>query len=94
MQYQNPSRAEELCYQYIYTSRDGFGKDGKIGDVFDGECYFNLLKMRNVPVKPLTNLIGNTSGSLIEIKIDYISHNDIDNKRIIHTITIIGFNIK
>ncbi|GBC05002.1 hypothetical protein RclHR1_00060015 [Rhizophagus clarus] len=46
MQYQNPSRAEELCYQYIYTSRDGFGKDGKIGDVFDGECYFNLLKMR------------------------------------------------
>ncbi|GES74581.1 hypothetical protein GLOIN_2v1765889 [Rhizophagus clarus] len=45
--------------------------------------FLQILKASYVPVKPLTCLIGNTSGSLVEIKIDYTNHNEIDNKRII-----------
>ena len=45
MQYEDPNRADELHYQHIYTSHNGFGEDGKIGDIFDGKCYFDLLKM-------------------------------------------------
>ncbi|GBC47220.2 hypothetical protein GLOIN_2v1761545 [Rhizophagus irregularis DAOM 181602=DAOM 197198] len=36
------------------------------------------LKARSVPIKFLTNIIGNTIGNLSEIKIDHISHNEID----------------
>jgi hypothetical protein len=45
IQYENPNQANELQYRYIYTSRNGFGKDGNIGDVFDGKCYLDLLNM-------------------------------------------------
>ncbi|PKC54217.1 hypothetical protein RhiirA1_331329, partial [Rhizophagus irregularis] len=45
IQYENPNRANELRYRYIYTTRNGFGEDGKIGDVFDGKCYLDLLKI-------------------------------------------------
>ena len=45
IQYENPHRADELRYWHTYTSRSGFGEDGKIGDVFDGNCYLDLLKM-------------------------------------------------
>lgn len=44
IQYEDPNRADELRYRHIYTSRDEFGKDGKIGDIFDGKCYLDLLK--------------------------------------------------
>ena len=44
IQYKDPNRANELRYRHMYTSRHGFGKDGKIGDVFDGKCYLDLLK--------------------------------------------------
>ncbi|RGB22830.1 hypothetical protein C1646_780581 [Rhizophagus diaphanus] len=44
IQYENPNRANELRYQYIYTTRNGFCEDGKIGEVFDGKCYLDLLK--------------------------------------------------
>ncbi len=45
IQYENPNRAEELRYRHNYMSRNGFGNDGKLGDVFDGKCYLDLLKM-------------------------------------------------
>ncbi|RIA84980.1 hypothetical protein C1645_879608 [Glomus cerebriforme] len=45
-----------------------------------------ILKARRVRIKVLTSLIKNTSGSLIEIKIDYVYHDYIDNKRIIQAI--------
>ncbi|CAG8657869.1 245_t:CDS:2 [Rhizophagus irregularis] len=44
------------------------------------------LKARSVPIKFLTNIIGNTIGNLSEIKIDHISHNEIGNKMIIQAI--------
>ncbi|RIA92252.1 hypothetical protein C1645_820935 [Glomus cerebriforme] len=48
--------------------------------------YLQILKASRVPIKALTSLIENTNGCLIEIKIDYIPHNENDNKRIIQTI--------
>jgi hypothetical protein len=48
--------------------------------------FLQILKARYVPIKPLTNLIENTSGSLIKIKIDYTTHSVEDNKRIIQVI--------
>ncbi|PKK58444.1 hypothetical protein RhiirC2_796288 [Rhizophagus irregularis] len=48
--------------------------------------FLQILKARYVPIKPLTNLIENTSGSLDEIKIDYTYHSENDNKRIIQVI--------
>jgi hypothetical protein len=48
--------------------------------------FLQILKARNVPIKFLISLIGNTSGYLIEIKIDYVSHNDVDNKKFIQVI--------
>ena len=45
IQYENPSRADELRYRHTYISRNEYGKDGKIGDIFDGKCYIDLLKM-------------------------------------------------
>jgi hypothetical protein len=48
--------------------------------------FLQILKARYVPIKPLTNLIENTSGSLIKIKIDYATHHLEDNKRIIQVI--------
>jgi hypothetical protein len=45
IQYENPDRVDELRYRYAYTSRSGFGNDGKVGDVFDGKCYLDLLRM-------------------------------------------------
>ncbi|CAB5200611.1 unnamed protein product [Rhizophagus irregularis] len=47
---------------------------------------FVNLKTRSVPIKFLTNIIGNTIGNLSEIKIDHISHNEIGNKMIIQAI--------
>ncbi|GBB98584.1 hypothetical protein RclHR1_03270007 [Rhizophagus clarus] len=48
--------------------------------------FLRILKASRVPIRVLTSLIENTSGTLIEIKIDYIFHNEIDNKRIIEAI--------
>ncbi|RIA92241.1 hypothetical protein C1645_820926 [Glomus cerebriforme] len=48
--------------------------------------YLQSLKASFVPIDDLTNLIENTSGNLIEIKIDRTSHNEINNKRIIQII--------
>jgi hypothetical protein len=45
-----------------------------------------VLKAKSVSVKALTSLIKNTSGYLVEIKIDYISHDDENNEKIIQTI--------
>jgi hypothetical protein len=48
--------------------------------------FLRILKASRVPIKVLTNLIENTIGTLIEIKIDYIFHDEINNKRIIEAI--------
>ncbi|RGB26748.1 hypothetical protein C1646_820211 [Rhizophagus diaphanus] len=48
--------------------------------------FLQILKARYVPIKPITNLIENTSGSLDEIKIDYTYHSENNNKRIIQVI--------
>ncbi|GBC04752.1 hypothetical protein RclHR1_05850001 [Rhizophagus clarus] len=48
--------------------------------------FLQILKSSNVSIKILTDLIKNTSGNLIEIKIDYISHDEIDNKKLIQVI--------
>ncbi|GBC31153.2 hypothetical protein GLOIN_2v1788894 [Rhizophagus irregularis DAOM 181602=DAOM 197198] len=48
--------------------------------------YLQILKAKSIPIKYLTNLIENTNGYLIEIKIDYIGHDEINNKRIIKAI--------
>ncbi|RGB31835.1 hypothetical protein C1646_763607 [Rhizophagus diaphanus] len=48
--------------------------------------FLRILKASRVPVKILTSLIENTSGTLNEIKIDYIFHDEINNERIIQTI--------
>jgi len=45
IQYKNPNHAEELRYQHNYMSHNGFGNDSKLGDVFDGKCYLDLLKI-------------------------------------------------
>ncbi|RIA92264.1 hypothetical protein C1645_820952 [Glomus cerebriforme] len=45
-----------------------------------------ILRARRIWIKSLASLIENTSGSLVEIKIDYISHDGISNKRIIQAI--------
>ncbi|RGB25345.1 hypothetical protein C1646_632243, partial [Rhizophagus diaphanus] len=43
IQYQDPKRSKELRYRANYTSRQGFGLDGIIGDIFDGARYQKLL---------------------------------------------------
>ncbi|RIA82699.1 hypothetical protein C1645_834974 [Glomus cerebriforme] len=48
--------------------------------------FIQILRARRVPIQVLTSLIKNTSGTLIEIKINYISHDVAGNKRIIQTI--------
>jgi hypothetical protein len=48
--------------------------------------FLQILKASRVPVNTLTNIIENTNGHLIEIKIEYISHDGINNKRIIQAI--------
>ncbi|GBB89803.1 hypothetical protein RclHR1_01660022 [Rhizophagus clarus] len=48
--------------------------------------FLQILRARSVPIKILTNLIENTSGYLIEIKIDHIYHNEVGNKKIIQVI--------
>ncbi|CAB4407617.1 unnamed protein product [Rhizophagus irregularis] len=45
-----------------------------------------ILRAYYIPIYVLTNLINNSSGSLIEINIDYISHSQNSNKRIIQAI--------
>src|SRR5436190_12279991 len=35
IQYQDPTRSEELKYRANYTQRQGFGSDGNIDDIFD-----------------------------------------------------------
>ncbi|GBC00552.1 hypothetical protein RclHR1_00390006 [Rhizophagus clarus] len=45
-----------------------------------------ILKASNIQVEYLTNLIKNTSGYLVEIKIDNTNHDEINNKRIIRAI--------
>jgi hypothetical protein len=48
--------------------------------------FLQILKASRVPVNVLADLIENTNGFLFEIKIDYIRHNEVDNKRIIQII--------
>lgn len=43
IQYQDPKGSERLKYRINYTHRQGFGSDGKIGDIFDGVRYQKLL---------------------------------------------------
>jgi hypothetical protein len=43
IQYQDKNGSEKLRYRANYTCRQGFGLDGKIGDVFDSERYQKLL---------------------------------------------------
>ncbi|PKY54656.1 hypothetical protein RhiirA4_473594 [Rhizophagus irregularis] len=45
-----------------------------------------VLKAKGIPINVLERLIENTSGLLTEIRIDGISHNEINNKRIIQAI--------
>ncbi|GES74688.1 hypothetical protein GLOIN_2v1777673 [Rhizophagus clarus] len=48
--------------------------------------YLQILKASRVPVNVLADLIENTNGFLFKIKIDYIRHVEVDNKRIIRII--------
>ncbi|RIA95088.1 hypothetical protein C1645_817206 [Glomus cerebriforme] len=48
--------------------------------------FLQVLKARRIPINVLASLIENTNGNLIEIKIDYVSHDEINNKRIIQAI--------
>jgi hypothetical protein len=48
--------------------------------------FLKVLRSSSVPIEVLTSLIKNTSGSLIIVKIDYISHNEISNKNLIQVI--------
>ncbi|RIA89497.1 hypothetical protein C1645_824747 [Glomus cerebriforme] len=49
--------------------------------------FLQILKVQCVPsIKDLENLIKNTNGSLIEIKIEFAIRDEINNKRIIQTI--------
>ena len=43
IQYQDPTRSEELKYRANYIQRQGFGSNGKINDIFDGIRYNKLL---------------------------------------------------
>ena len=43
IQYQDPTRSKELRYRANYTQRQGFSTDKKIGDIFDGSKYHELL---------------------------------------------------
>ncbi|RGB30082.1 hypothetical protein C1646_818098 [Rhizophagus diaphanus] len=45
-----------------------------------------ILKSSSVPIETLTSIIKNTSGLLSEIKIDYISHDEISNRNLIQAI--------
>jgi len=42
IQYQDPTRAEQLRYRSKYISREEYNIDGAIGDVFDSARYKNL----------------------------------------------------
>ncbi|GBB99119.1 hypothetical protein RclHR1_03420002 [Rhizophagus clarus] len=48
--------------------------------------FLQILKSSSVQIEDLTRLINNTNGNLIEIKIDYIDHDEINNKKLIQTI--------
>jgi hypothetical protein len=48
--------------------------------------FLQILKSSSVPIETLTSLIKNTRGYLNEIKIDYISHDEISNKKLIQSI--------
>ncbi|GBC04989.1 hypothetical protein RclHR1_00060002 [Rhizophagus clarus] len=48
--------------------------------------YLQILRASRVPIKALSTIIENTSGYLIEIKIDFISHDEISNKKLIQVI--------
>src|SRR5205823_11086064 len=48
--------------------------------------FLQILKAKSVPINVLASLIENTNGSLIEITIDCIHHDEINNKRIIQAI--------
>ncbi|RGB33215.1 hypothetical protein C1646_761993 [Rhizophagus diaphanus] len=48
--------------------------------------FLQVLKARCIPINILASLIKNTSGYLIEIKIDYASHDEINNRNIIQAI--------
>ncbi|GBB88703.1 hypothetical protein RclHR1_15270004 [Rhizophagus clarus] len=48
--------------------------------------FLQILSASRVPVKTLTSLIENTNGNLIEIKIEYVSHDGMNNKKIIQAI--------
>ncbi|CAB5193036.1 unnamed protein product [Rhizophagus irregularis] len=45
-----------------------------------------ILKSSSVPIETLTSIIKNTNGLLSEIKIDYISHDEISNRNLIQAI--------
>ncbi|GBB88054.1 hypothetical protein RclHR1_01460004 [Rhizophagus clarus] len=45
-----------------------------------------VLNARNVPINVITSLIEKTNGHLNEIRIDFIDHDDINNKRLIQAI--------
>ncbi|GBB91256.1 hypothetical protein RclHR1_18400005 [Rhizophagus clarus] len=45
-----------------------------------------VLNARNVPINVITSLIEKTNGHLNEIRIDFIVHNNINNKRLIQAI--------
>ncbi|RGB38675.1 hypothetical protein C1646_755371 [Rhizophagus diaphanus] len=53
-----------------------------------------VLKAKGIPINVLERLIENTNGLLTEIRIDGISHNEINNKRIIQAIYQYCPNIK
>ncbi|PKY22228.1 hypothetical protein RhiirB3_525610 [Rhizophagus irregularis] len=48
--------------------------------------FLQILKARRVPINILTYLIENTNGFLFEIKIDYIRHDEVENKKFIQVI--------
>jgi hypothetical protein len=48
--------------------------------------FLRILRVSNIQIEYLTSLIKNTSGYLIEIKIDDTNHDEINNKRIIRAI--------
>jgi hypothetical protein len=48
--------------------------------------FLQILKTKHVPIKVLSSLIENTSGSLTEISIDIVSHDGINNRKIIQAI--------
>ena len=62
IQYQDPTRSEELRYRANYTHHQGFDVDGKIGDIFDGLRYKNLLSNGFFYDKRDVALIGSVDG--------------------------------